>query len=82
MRVYIQALILWLSACNGAAFSAIAHTTSTAKISDGSPQLEPVDKTLNGVGVPNGLDFDPTAGGSNAALTRNNKGEVWVSQVR
>lgn len=36
---------------------------------------------MRGIDDESGFDFDPVAG-DNPALTRNNKGEVWVQQVR
>ena len=62
------------------AFSAVAPTGKTAGTSSGAPSLEPIDRTLKGIDDDKSA-FDPTAG-ENSALTRNNKGEVWVSQVR
>ena len=69
------------------AFSAVAPPSSKAakagssSSSGGAPNLDPVDKSMNGIDADNDSAFDPTTG-SSAALTRNNKGEVWVSQVR
>jgi hypothetical protein len=68
------------------AFSAVAppsKPSATAAKSGGAPNLDPVDKSMRGVDGKDesGTVFDPTSG-SAAALTRNNKGEVWVPQVR
>jgi hypothetical protein len=66
------------------AFSAVAPPSKAAKAGSGSggaPNLDPVDKSMGGVDAGNDSAFDPTSG-SSAALTRNNKGEVWVPQVR
>lgn len=69
------------------AFSAVAPPSKAAKAGSGSgsgsgaPNLDPVDKSMSGIDAGNDSAFDPTSG-SNAALTRNNNGEVWVSQVR
>jgi hypothetical protein len=71
------------------AFSAVAPQSSSkaankagsSSSSGGAPNLEPVDKSLSGIDAGNDSAFDPTSG-SGAALNRNNKGEVWVSQVR
>ena len=63
------------------AFSAVAppsKTKTAAKGGGGAPNLDPVDKTMKG--LDDETVFDPTSG-SSAALTRNNKGEVWVPQV-
>ena len=59
------------------AFSAVAPKAS-ASVSSGAPNLDPVDKTMRG--IDSEPSFDPTDGDS-PALNRNNKGEVWVSQV-
>jgi hypothetical protein len=65
------------------AFSAVAPQSSKAanKAGSGAPNLDPVDKSMSDIDAGNDSAFDPTSG-SGAALTRNNKGEVWVSQVR
>ncbi|KAL7569272.1 hypothetical protein ACA910_016824 [Epithemia clementina (nom. ined.)] len=78
MKFWISVLAI-LSASNVAAFSAIAPTTTSPKTSGGTPELDPVDKTLHGIDT-SAESFDPTSGGDTAALTRNNKGEVWVTQ--
>ena len=69
------------------AFSAVAPPSKAAAKagsgsgSGGAPNLDPVDKTMGGVDAGDDSAFDPTSG-AGAALTRNNKGEVWVPQVR
>jgi len=62
------------------AFSAVAPPSAAKSASTGGGQnLDPVDKSM--LGLDDASMFDPTSGAS-AALTRNNKGEVWVPQVR
>jgi hypothetical protein len=62
-------------------FSAVAPPSKMTNVGGGSPNVDPVDKSMKGIDDDGGSAFDPTSG-SNAALMRNNKGEVWVSQVR
>lgn len=69
---FITALTLSSIFAGASAFSAVAPSNV------GSTQ--PVDKSLKGIDSAEGV-FDPTSG-DNAALTRNNKDEVWVPQVR
>lgn len=78
MKFYSVALLIAAWTSGASAFSAVAPESS--KIStNGSPSLDAVDKTMQG--IDNDSAFDPTAGDS-PAVGRNNKDEVWVSQVR
>jgi len=62
-------------------FSAVAPKPAVAITSaKAPPNMDPVDKTLSDL-TEDATAFDPTAGGDRAAVTRNNKGEVWVPQV-
>jgi hypothetical protein len=61
------------------AFSAVAPPSKTTA-TGGAPNVDPVDKSMRHIDD-GGSVFDPAAG-LNAALTRNNKGDVWVPQVR
>jgi hypothetical protein len=67
-----QALLIAYVFATANAFSAVAPKKAATPATN-------IDRTMKG--VDESTDFDPTAG-DNAALTRNNKGEVWVSQVR
>jgi hypothetical protein len=61
-------------------FSAVAPPSTPKTTSVGGiPNLDPVDKTMEGIDTSN--VFDPTDG-DNAAVKRNNNEEVWVQQVR
>lgn len=63
----------------GRAFTA-RNVATDPEVSSG-PSTDPVDKTLTGIDDDAAHDvFDPHAG-NDPALTRNNKDEVWVSQV-
>jgi hypothetical protein len=63
----------------GRAFTA-RYVATEPEVSTG-PSTDPVDKTLTGIDDDAEHDvFDPHAG-VDPALTRNNKDEVWVSQV-
>lgn len=64
---------------NVSAFSAVAPKSTTPATGSKLPNLDPVDKTLDGIDAEG--SFDPTDG-DNAAIQRNNKDEVWVPQVR
>jgi hypothetical protein len=66
------ALLAWAQSVS--AFSAVAPKAAGSFVS--SP--DPVDKSMQG--IDDAGSFDPTEG-DNAALTRNNVGEVWVPQV-
>ena len=80
MKLYL--FLVAFVAGNAAAFSAVApksSASSAAAKSGGAPQMEPVDKRMTGIDKEG--SFDPTEG-ENPALQRNNKDEVWVSQVR
>lgn len=68
------ALLAWTQSASG--FSAVAPKAAATKAT-GSP--DPVDKSM--LGIDQAGSFDPTEG-ENAALKRNNVGEVWVPQVR
>jgi hypothetical protein len=75
----ISAAILFLSAsiASISAFSAVAPPSKSASSSTGTP--EPlVDRSMKG--IDDESTFDPTSG-DNAALSRNNNGDVWVAQV-
>ena len=74
-------LFLLSLATGAAAFSAVApEGAAKTAAAGGAPSFEPVDKTLRGIDSDDSV-FEPT-GGDGAALKRNNKDEVWVSQVR
>ena len=75
MKIWISSLALLFSS-NVEAFSAIAPSSVDTKVSSD----DAIDRSLKGVGTSDDA-FDPTSG-DGAALTRNNKDEVWVSQVR
>ena len=75
MKFFATALFLASSAISASAFSAVAPKANGA--ATGSP--EPIDKSLKGIDAEG--SFDPVEG-ENAALSRNNNGEVWVQQVR
>jgi hypothetical protein len=78
MKLY-TAFAFALFAGSASAFSAVAPQKSSAPASSGgAPNLDPVDKSMRGIDKVK--DFDPTEG-ENPALQRNNKDEVWVSQV-
>lgn len=72
MKFPLAALFL-ASLVSVAAFSAVAPNRAGA-VAKGS-----VDRSMKGIDEKG--SFDPTQG-ENAALTRNNKDEVWVPQVR
>ena len=82
MKIIAFALFLASSACTTSAFSVVTPPSvgSTTALSD-SLNPDSIDKTMRGIDDESGFDFDPVAG-DNPALTRNNKGEVWVQQVR
>jgi hypothetical protein len=82
MKIIAFALFLASSACTASAFSVVAPPSvgSTTALSD-SLNPDSIDKTMRGIDDESGFDFDPVAG-ENPALIRNNKGEVWVPQVR
>ena len=63
-------------------FASLAHTASgfSAVVPSSTGTPAPVDKSMRGVDPPD-TPFDPTEG-ETSALTRNNKDQVWVSQVR
>jgi hypothetical protein len=66
-----QALLIAYVFATANAFSAVAPKKASTPATN-------IDRTMKG--IDESTDFDPTAG-DNAALTRNNKGEVWVPQV-
>ena len=69
---FLSAALLLASLTGVSAFSAVAPEKK-APVSAGS-----IDRTMEGIDAADA--FDPTEG-DNSALTRNNNGEVWVSQV-
>jgi hypothetical protein len=71
----VTALTLMAWSQSVAGFSAVAPKIGS--LQTGNPA--PVDKSMQGLDEAG--SFDPTQG-ENAALTRNNNGEVWVPQVR
>ena len=82
MKFYSALVAIALMAGNAAAFSAVAPgkpAAAPAATDGGAANMEPVDKTMKGIDKEPG--FEPTEG-DNAALKRNNKGEVWNEQVR
>jgi hypothetical protein len=80
-------LLLLLSvsvAKNGAAFSAVAPNKAAPvapAANSAAVDAPPVDRSMKGIDDDVANAFDPTTG-ENPALTRNNKDEVWVPQVR
>jgi hypothetical protein len=76
MKLLTAAVFLYALVDRASAFSAVAPKTAGT-----TPSFESVDRSMKGIDSDNSAAFDPTEG-ENAALTRNNKGEVWVSQVR
>lgn len=71
-------LIAAFTVTTASAFSAVAPKPSSPVKVEAAPSSEPVDKSLKGIDADSST-FDPTTG-ENAALTRNNNDEVWVSQ--
>ena len=71
MKFVSAALLIASWSVSVSAFSAVAPQKTVAAGS--------IDRTMEGIDAADA--FDP-AEGENSALTRNNKGEVWVSQVR
>lgn len=71
MKFLLSSLLLASLTSSAAAFSATVPRST-------APNLEPVDRTMEGIDAEGA--FDPTEG-ENPALTRNNNDEVWVSQV-
>lgn len=78
MKIFATAFLLASSAISAAAFSAVSPASVGSSVSNGDSP-EPIDHSLRGIDAEG--SFDP-AEGDNAALTRNNKDEVWVQQVR
>jgi hypothetical protein len=75
----ITLLAITLACSNAFAPVSVSRTTS---LSMGAGNMEPVDRTMNGIDDNLGYEaFDPTAG-ENPAVARNNQGGVWVQQVR
>lgn len=74
MKFY--AALLLLTVGQASAFSAVAPPKVSTPVVGGT---EPIDRSMKGIDADGA--FDPTEGGS-PALQRNNKDEVWVSQVR
>lgn len=69
----ISRLLVWLSL----PLTSVAGFSAVAPKSGSSPQ--PVDRSVS---LDEDVDvFDPTEG-ENPAVVRNNKGDVWVPQVR
>jgi hypothetical protein len=81
MKIIAFALFLASSACTASAFTAVAPPSVRSTALSESLNPDSIDKTMRGIDDESGFDFDPVAG-ENPALTRNNKGEVWVPQVR
>ena len=69
-----SALVWTILSASAAAFSAVAPKAGAGAVMKGE-----IDRSMKGIDE-NGA-FDPVAG-ENAALTRNNNGEVWVPQVK
>lgn len=74
MKFY--AALLLLTVGQASAFSAVAPPKASTPVMGGT---EPIDRSMKGIDADGA--FDPTEGGA-PALQRNNKDEVWVSQVR
>ncbi|EED91929.1 predicted protein [Thalassiosira pseudonana CCMP1335] len=73
----ITLLAITLACSNAFAPVSVSRTTS---LSMGAGNMEPVDRTMNGIDDNLGYEaFDPTAG-ENPAVARNNQGGVWVQQ--
>lgn len=77
MKFY-TAFAFALLAGNAAGFSAVAPGKTASTSASTGPSSEPIDKTMRS--IDNEPGFDP-AEGENAALKRNNMGEVWNEQV-
>mmetsp|Transcript_23270 Transcript_23270/g.35676 ORF Transcript_23270/g.35676 Transcript_23270/m.35676 type:complete len:404 (-) Transcript_23270:113-1324(-) len=76
----ISAAILALAVSSADAFAPSASVGRTATNLYGGGNMEPVDRTMNGIDDNLGYEaFDPTAGDS-PAVARNNNGGVWVQQ--
>mmetsp|Transcript_10799 Transcript_10799/g.16292 ORF Transcript_10799/g.16292 Transcript_10799/m.16292 type:complete len:404 (-) Transcript_10799:69-1280(-) len=76
----ISAAILALAVSSANAFAPSASVGRTATNLYGGGNMEPVDRTMNGIDDNLGYEaFDPTAGDS-PAVARNNNGGVWVQQ--
>ena len=71
MKFYAALLLLTIGQASG--FSAVAPSRASASTGN-----DPIDRSMKGIDGPGA--FDPT-GGDSPALKRNNKDEVWVSQV-
>ena len=74
MKFYAALLLLTIG--QASAFSAVAPPKASTPVSGGNS--EPIDRSLKG--IDSDASFDPTEGDSPAVI-RNNKDEVWVSQV-
>ena len=79
MKFYSVALLLVTLTSSASAFSAVAPGSKVTTAAASAPSVKPIDRTLEG--IDDSSVFDPTSGES-PAVTRNNKDEVWVSQVR
>jgi len=81
---FSTAVVLAVASCcaSGAAgFSAVVPPkSSSAPAKSSTGKTDPVDKGMRSLDDDDAT-FDPT-GGQNPAVIRNNKDEVWVSQVR
>jgi len=76
----ISAAILALAVTSANAFAPAASVGRTATNLYGAGNMDPVDRTMNGIDDNLGYEaFDPTAGDS-PAVARNNHGGVWVQQ--
>mmetsp|Transcript_1298 Transcript_1298/g.1988 ORF Transcript_1298/g.1988 Transcript_1298/m.1988 type:complete len:404 (-) Transcript_1298:110-1321(-) len=76
----ISAAILALAVSSANAFAPSASVGRTVTNLYGGGNMEPVDRTMNGIDDNLGYEaFDPTAGDS-PAVARNNNGGVWVQQ--
>ena len=76
----ISAAILALAVSSANAFAPTASVSRTATNLYGAGNMDPVDRTMNGIDDNLGYEaFDPTAGDS-PAVARNNHGGVWVQQ--
>lgn len=77
MKFY--AALLLLTVGQASAFSAVAPPKASSPVSAGGSS-EPVDRSMKGIDS-DAAAFDPTSGDT-PALSRNNKDQVWVPQVR
>jgi len=75
MKFYAALLLLTIGQTSS--FSAVAPSKASTPVSGGNS--EPIDRSMRGVDSDPSA-FDPTEGDSPAVI-RNNKDEVWVSQV-